>query len=371
MSQTDLAGVEKKRQETARARRTQKAIQLADTGLASLAFIVLSAEDALRAVFGDALGVALATLICVLYSLRLLRNWRSVRWMRMPLMLVLFLCAAGVSLFWSADLPASAIAWAIALATSGAAIGMTMLLPWPALVKALGTALRWVVGLGFALEAIAVFITHAPLWALTGHRDMLSFAALALVIVLPLQLAERTVWRGWAYIWLIVALATLVYTQSIASWFALIFVLIVRGFVEWGRAAHPVKRQPLYVVACGVLVGIAVSLVVSWPQFVEVTSQGSWAVLVSTLSGAGVFFFIALIVTTYMRSWFAAIDRPQWDLDDHRPFTATSMLPILVTTSLIVSGTFNNRLTTESGLLLLVICAVVTKYPERLRGENR
>jgi hypothetical protein len=371
MSFTGALDVDKSRNETERARLRYKAIQLADTGLASLAFVILFAQDAVRAVFGDALGVALPTLICVLYSLRLLRNWRSVRWMRMPQMLVLFLVASGLSLLWSGNIQASLVAWAIALATSGAAIGMTMLLPWTALVKALGTALRWVVGLGFVLEAIAVFVTHGPLWVLTGHRDMLSFAALALLIVLPLQLAERSVWRGWAYIWLIIALATLLYTQSMPSWLALIFVLIVRGFVEWARAANPLKRRPLYVVVGGVLVGIIASLVVSWPQFAEVTSHGSWVIMVSTLSTAGVVFYVALIVTTYWRSWFVAVDRPQWDLDTHRPFTATSMLPILLTTALIVSGAFTDWLTTESGVLLLVICAVVTKYPERLRGDNR
>jgi exopolysaccharide production protein ExoQ len=371
MSFTGSLEVDKSRNETERARLRQKAIQLADTGLASLAFVILFAQDALRAVFGDALGVAIATLICVLYSIRLLRNWRSVRWMRMPLMLVLFLLASGLSLLWSGNIQTSLVAWAIALATSGAAIGMTMLLPWTALVKALGTALRWVVGLGFVLEAVAVFITHGPLWVLTGHRDMLSFAALALLIVLPLQLAERTVWRGWAYIWILIALATLAFTQSMPSWLALIFVLIVRGLIEWARATNPIRRRPLYVVVFGLLVGIVVSLLTSWSQFAEVTSRGSWVIMVSTLSTAGVIFLVGLIVTTYWRSWFVAVDRPQWDLDTRRPFTATSMLPVLLTTALVVSGAFTDWLTSESGLLLLVICAVVTKYPERLRGDNR
>ncbi len=371
MSLTGSLEVEKSRLETQRARRTQKAIQLADTGLASLAFVLLFAEDALRAVLGDAIGVALATVICVLYSLRLLRHWRSVRWMRMPLMLVLFLLATGVSLLWSQNLESSLISWVIALATAGAAIGMTMLLPWTALVKALGTALRWVVGLGFVLEAIAVFVTHGPLWVLTGHRDMLSFAALMLLIVLPLQLAERTVWRGWAYIWLLIALATLVYTQSMQSWLALIAVIIVRGFVAWARAIDPQKRRPLYVVSVGLFIGLGVALVSTWPEFAAATTRGSWVALISASSTVGVVFFVALVVTTVWRSWFVAVDRPQWDLDTHRAFTATSMLPILTTTALVVTGAFDARLTLASGLLLLVICAVVTKYPERLRGENR
>ena len=371
MSQSDLTLLEHTRTESARTRRAQKAIQLADTGLASLAFVALFAEDALRATFGNAVGVALATLICVLYSLRLLRHWRSVRWMRMPLMLVLFLGAAGVSLLWSENLPESVIAWAIALATSGAAIGMTMLLPWPALIKALGTALRWVVGIGFVLEAISAFVTRMPLWALTGHLEMLSFAALTLLIVLALQLAERTVWRGWAYVWIVIAIATLVFTHSLASWIALGFVAVVFGFVMWARATNPLRRRTIYVAFCVLLGGIATSVALLWSSFAEASSSGSWAVMISTLRTGGLVFFIALLVTTYWRSWFVAIDRPQWDLDSRRPFTATSMLPILLTTELIVSGTFDNQLTTASGLLLLVICAVVTKYPQRLRGENR
>ena len=371
MSLSTPLDVDKHRADSDRARRAQKAIQLADTGLASVAFITLFAQDALGAVVGNKVGVAIAALICALYSIRLLRNWRKIRWGRMPVMLALFLVSSGIALLWSSDLNSSLVAWAIQLATAGAAIGMTMLLPWPALVKALGTAVRWVLGLGLIVEGLSVLVVHGPVWGLTGHLAMLSFAAVVLLIVLPLQLADRTVWRGWGFAWILLALAALIYTQSMQSWLALIAVAVVRGLVEWARATNPFKRRPIYVVSVGILAGLVASLVSSWTQFAEVSAGGSWVALVSTSSPLAVVFFVAVLVTSYWRSWFVAVDRPQWDLDTHRPFTATSMLPLLMLTALIVAGAFDARLTTESGLLLVAICAVVTKYPERLRGELR
>lgn len=365
------ASIETQREATARRVRAEKAIQLADTGFAAVAFIALFAEDALRATLGNTIGVALAALICVLYSIRLLRNWRKVRWTRMPVMLVLFLVTSGIALSWSTDLNASLVAWAIQLATAGAAIGIAMLLPWPALVKALGTAVRWVLGLGLIVEGLSLFVVHGPVFGLTGHFDMLSFAAVVLLIVLPLQIAEKTVWRGWAYMWIIFAFAALIYTQSLQSWLALIAVGVVRGLVEWARSKHPLNRRPVYVVGVGLLAGLVVALVTTWPEFAAATARGSWVSLTSTSSTLAVVFFVAMLVTSFWRSWFVAVDRPQWDLDSQRPFTATSMLPILMLTALVSAGAFDARLTTESGLLLVAMCAVVTKYPERLRGELR
>ncbi|CAB4565296.1 unannotated protein [freshwater metagenome] len=371
MSLTSAFDAQQHRIDANQTRRAQKAIQLADTGLASLAFVILFAQDALQAVVGNTVGVALAGVICLLYSIRLLRNWRKIRWMRMPVMLVLFLVSSGIALLWSSDIRASLVAWALQLATAGAAIGMTMLLPWPALVKALGTAVRWVLGLGLIVEAISLFVVRGPVWGLTGHLAMLSFAAVVLLVVLPLQLADRTVWRGWGYMWILFALAALVYTQSPQSWLALIAVVVGRGLVEWTRATDPLKRRLIYVVSTGLLVGLITSLVMTWSEFAEASADGSWVALVSTSSPLAVVFFVAVLVTTYWRSWFVAVDRPQWDLDTRRPFTATSMLPLLMMTALIIAGAFDARLTTASGLLLVAIAAVVTKYPERLRGELR
>ncbi len=365
------ASIETQREATARRVRAEKAIQLADTGLAAVAFIALFAEDALRATLGNTIGVALAAVICVLYSIRLLRNWRKVRWTRMPVMLVLFLVTSGIALFWSTDLNASLVAWAIQLATAGAAIGMAMLLPWPALVKALGTAVRWVLGLGALVEALSVFVVHGPVLGLTGHLGMLSFAAVVLLIVLPMQLADKTVWRGWGYIWLALAVAALIYTQSVPSWTALVASAVVTGFVLWARVTDPTRRRPIYVVGVGLIAGVVVAIVTTWSAFTASTVDGSWIALVSTSSAAAVVFFIALLYTTVWRSWFVAVDRPQWDLNTTRPYTGTSMLPLVLMTALITLGAFDARLTTESGLLLVAMCAVVTKYPERLRGELR
>jgi hypothetical protein len=66
MSLTSAFDAQQHRIDAIQTRRAQKAIQLADTGLASLAFVILFAQDALQAVVGNTVGVALAGVICVL-----------------------------------------------------------------------------------------------------------------------------------------------------------------------------------------------------------------------------------------------------------------------------------------------------------------
>ena len=58
-----------------------------------------------------------------------------------------------------------------------------------------------------------------------------------------------------------------------------------------------------------------------------------------------------MLVLAYLafiwRSWFFAVDRPRWDLQADRPYTAVTLLPSLLAAVLLVQGF------SESGPLML------------------
>ena len=52
----------------------------------------------------------------------------------------------------------------------------------------------------------------------------------------------------------------------------------------------------------------------------------------------GVVLLAGHYLTGIWRSWFFAVDRPRWDLDANRPYSALSVLPVLLFTVLLVQG---------------------------------
>jgi len=84
----------------------------------------------------------------------------------------------------------------------------------------------------------------------------------------------------------------------------------------------------------------------------------------------GVVVFAALFLSTVVRSWFFATDRPQFAPGRQGSFSAVSVLPILVLAALAVQSLVESRLIIEYGMVLLVVIAVKTKRGdpvERLR----
>jgi hypothetical protein len=66
------------------------------------------------------------------------------------------------------------------------------------------------------------------------------------------------------------------------------------------------------------------------------------------------------------RSWFIAIDRPQWDLVDTRPYSASSLLPLLVTVALLTQSFSESQLVVQSGWALVVILSLTVMVPTRI-----
>jgi hypothetical protein len=61
-----------------------------------------------------------------------------------------------------------------------------------------------------------------------------------------------------------------------------------------------------------------------------------------------------------------AIDRPRWDLIETRPYRANSLLPLLITTALVVQSFAESQLVIQSGWALVVILSLSVKIPARI-----
>ncbi|WP_166671290.1 O-antigen ligase family protein [Cryobacterium psychrophilum] len=365
------------------------------------------------------------------------------KWRRFPRSLILFMLLATLSILWSFYQGVSLLGVALQWCTTFAALFVALILTWSELLRTLGVALRWILALSLTFELFVIVVIQQPVlpffveyegkiplafyWSrgllleggpiegIVANRNLLGFLALIAVIVFAVQLAARTVKRGWGVAWLALAVAMLLLTRSATVTVATLVVLVVLGFVLWARSVHHQSRRPVYVVAAAsVVAGVAASLAFFplltqlfgrspdltgrfdiWYSVTELASErpgfgwgwvGYWAPWVEPFQGlavrkgvtylqahnawldvwlqlgiVGLILFAALVFATMWRAWFLAIDRPRLGVADTAPFRASALLPLLIMAALIAQSVAESRLLIEYGWLLLVVMAVMTK----------
>ncbi|HWU47820.1 MAG TPA: O-antigen ligase family protein [Humibacter sp.] len=389
---------------------------------------------------------------CVVY-LVVRRPSRDAASARMPLRkapkaLALFLLLALVSIAWSFYPVPTGIAFFAQTATTAAGAFLALRLSWAQILRALGAALRWAIGLSLLFELIvAVFVRHPVLplvhqpggdysasrlpqafyWSrdlllhggqiqgIVGNSNLLAMIALLALIVFGVQLRDRTVHPVAGVVWLALAVATFALTRSSTIIIAAAVVAAVLGFAAWTRHVSPARRVPVYLTAAVAFVVVAASTALSWgiilrvfgksedltgrvtiwqeviglagqrPVFgwgwvsywapwvepfknlaerngvVYLQAHDAWLDVWLQLGIIGVVVFAALVLTTVGRAWFAAVDRPRKGLDSREPFTALSMLPLLVLAALIAQSLAESRMLVEGGWALLVLFCIKTK----------
>ncbi len=262
-----------------------------------------------------------------------------------------------------------------------------------------------------------------PIQGITGNRNLLGMIALIAMIVFAVQLAAKLVNRGWAIAWLVLAVAVFALSRSSTVIVAAVIVAAVLGLALWARRAGPEGRRPVYLTAAGVLVASVVAIISLWNIILELFGKGEdltgrldiwdsviglasqrpafgwgwveyWAPWVEPFKGlavrkgvtylqahnawldvwlqlgiVGLVLFIAVIVGVVWRSWFQAIDRPRLRLANDLPYTATSLLPLLIVTALLAQSLAESRILMESGWVLLVVFVLITKRQQLLAEE--
>ena len=265
-------------------------------GFPTLLLFTLLAGDAWRYSISwwgfSALAVAL-----LVVSIILLVKQRG-RWtlVSLPFPLLLFLALATLSIAWSFYPGASALGVFSTWATVTTAVAAAITFSWAELLRALGLALRLILGLSLLFEfVVSAFIRHPvlPFWVsypdgklpellywsrdllfagdkiqgIVGNSSLLAFAALLGLIVFCVQVGLRSVRRTWGWFWIVVAIVCIALTRSATIYLAiavlvvtLVAVLLVR------RASSPRARAVTYATIAGVVaVGVAGVLVFGRP----------------------------------------------------------------------------------------------------------
>ena len=376
----------------------------------------------------------------------LVRMRPAVRWRKLPKSLVLFLAFAIVSLAWSAYPGATALGLVTQLATTAAAVFLAFCLSWQALLTALANAFRWILGLSLLFELIVAIFVRKPVLPLTpvqpvpsgrlpsafywsrdllfhggqiqgivGNSNLLAMIALLGLVVFGIQFADRSIRRGTAITWLVVAVVTFALTRSSTVFVAAVFTAVVLGFALWTRRAGPERRRPVYLTAAALTIVAVVSVVLFasripvllgksedltgrltiWDSVIHLAQErpafgwgwvSYWAPWVSPfkdlavrngvvylqahnawldvwlqLGIVGLVIFALLVLSTLWRSWFHAVDRPRVAVADDLPYTALALLPLLLLAALLAQSLAESRMLIEGGWTLLVLIALKTK----------
>jgi O-antigen ligase len=394
-------------------------------------------------------GWGAVVLLCLIGSIAFLIRVRPrVPPRKWPKTLLLFLLLCVVSIAWSSYRAESVLGAVAQLATATAGVFYALCLGWQQILRALGAAFRWIIGLSLVFELIvSVFIGHhiLPLWmhypsgklpdayywsrdllfdggkiqGIVGNSDTLGMIALFALIVFGVQLADRVVNRTAGIVWLVLAGVTFLLTRSSTVIVALAVTAVVLLFAWWGRSVRQSRRVPVYVVAGAVLVVGAASVWLFWGTITKLLGKSAdltgrtdiwekvihlaqqkplsgwgwisyWAPWVEPFKGLairnrveylqahnayldvwlqlgilGLVIFALLVLSTFGRSWFFAVDRAPFDargvVRADVPYTAVTLLPLLFLAAMIAQSLAESRMLIEAGFALLVMFSIKTK----------
>lgn len=431
-----------------------RGLRTAQTGLAVVALFLAFAGESVRNLVGWPIFLGAATVISISYLVIVIQRRKSIAWRSIPVWLIIFLAIAVSSAAWAYSTPNTLLTlWPLVM-ISISSLGITATLPWADFVRALGTTLRWVLGLSLIFELwVAIIIGHpvypewldtsgdkpaavyewsrnllfegGPIQGIVGNRNQLGFIALIALIVFCVQLADRTIWRAWGIVWIFIAMGTLALTRSATVILALMAVGIVMVFALWTRSRSPLRRRPIYLAATAVVLLTATAVTFARPALLglfgkseDLTGRLNFWANVTELAGqrpvlgwgwlspwvpwlepfnnlaiqkgvhylqahnvwldvwlqigvVGVVALAMLMLGLLWRSWFVGVDRPQWDLDEHRPYSASSLIPLLVTTALLAQSVAESQLVVQFGWALVVILSIYSLNPRRIHGLSR
>jgi O-antigen ligase len=254
-----------------------------------------------------------------------------------------------------------------------------------------------------------------PIQGIVGNSDLLAMCALIGLIIFALQRADGLSRPFWGWFWIALAVLELALTRSATVTVAAFATAVVLGFALWARVRGQRGRGPIYLSAVLLVVVVVGGVLTAWHEFtallgkepdltgrttiwhsvIELAQQhpafgwgwlGYWVPWAEPFDGlavrhgvqylqahnawldvwlqlgiVGVVVFACLALTTLGRAWFMAVDRPIVDASARHPFTALTLLPLLVFSAQLVQSLAESRLLIESGWALLVVWSVTTK----------
>ncbi|WP_192496962.1 O-antigen ligase family protein [Gulosibacter chungangensis] len=260
-----------------------------------------------------------------------------------------------------------------------------------------------------------------PLQGIMGNRNLLAMVALLALIVTAAQLFDRVIQPLHGIVSILLAGLTILLTDSATIYVALAFVAFAVLLVTLGRRLRRRWRWVMYfVVGIGLAVGSYIAIAFNeqvfalmnrssdmtgradiWRAVFDLGSQSPvvgigwisyWAPWLpeyhdlAIVQGMayhqahnaffdvwmqvgfiGLALFIGLVFTTFIRTWWIAINRPDTPLvrplrERAQPHLAgITAVPFLIMVALVVQGMTESRLIIEGGWLLLTYFAIYSK----------
>jgi len=255
--------------------------------LAILGFFTMTAGDLWRNLLSWWGWGAICLILLVLAIIELIHARVDLR--RLPFTLIGFLLLTVVSIFWSDYPGATAVGWAATFSVAFFAVFLATVLDLETMLRALGVALRWILGLSLVFEfVVAAFIRHPVLpffvdysglhkipaafyWSrdllfhggqiqgIQGNSNLLALSALLALIVFAVQWASGTASKVWLVFWGVIAVASLALTRSSTVLIALAAVVLVAVFLWLVRATSGRRRGLVY--GGGVIVALGIAAV--------------------------------------------------------------------------------------------------------------
>lgn len=261
----------------------------------------------------------------------------------------------------------------------------------------------------------AELFTGGAIQGIVGNANLLAMVALLALLAVGVQSAAGRLRRSRGWLWMGLAVLTLALTRSSMVLAAAAVVAGVLALALLARRLSPAARAVLSwsaaavlaaVVTTGFLLGdqlldflrrnvdlthrldvwaIVTDLaaerplagwgwVSHWAPWVEpfddlvvingvtyLQAHNAWVDVRLQLGIVGLLVFGALAATVLVRSWWMATDPPQLTPGRTEPFSAQTLLPLLVVSALLVQSLGESRILVELGWTLLVMFAIRTK----------
>ncbi|GAA0999392.1 O-antigen ligase family protein [Subtercola frigoramans] len=261
--------------------------------------------DAWQSLLGWPAFIALVVGLTIACAVVLVRSHRlsPVRWTRCSKPLAAFLVLCTGSLLWSQYTGATALGVTAQWLAAIAGVTLAVTLTWLEILRALGVALRWLLGLSLLFEVYVGTIIRQPLHALwlfsggqgvppeyewssaellnggpiqgiVGNRNLLAFLALLALIVFAIEGVERTRGAVNSIFWLAVALLAHSLTRSATVLMATVGVAFVLLIALLIRRVPVHKRLVIYPFGILGLAGVAYATITLSDQLFPLLGRG-------------------------------------------------------------------------------------------------
>lgn len=265
-----------------------------------------------------------------------------------------------------------------------------------------------------------VLFVDGKIQGVLGNSVLLSMVALLGIIVFGVQLFDRTYRKRWTLPWLALAVVLFVLSRAATNIVGAVVVAGVLAAVLLVRSTNTARARGIaYGVVGAAVLAVAAAAVAFFPLILKIlgksadlTNRGQiwhdvialaqerpvfgwgwvsywapWVKPFDTLAAnngvrqlhahdawldvwlqlgiVGLVVFGALVLSTFVRAWSYAVDRPQVEPGKPGAFRVVALLPLLILVALLVQSVAESKLIVEYGIFLLTVIAVKTKVGER------